>query len=534
MFLVAISLVAVAGALASVPEVTVSTGSLRGVLTEGGAVASFRDVPFATAIRFEAPKPAAAWKGVRDASRFGVGCAQGRSSHNPDVPKNQTEDCTRLNIFTPVSAVGAAPKLPVMVWWHGGGFKEGSSMGPFDLYDGSKMVHAHGVVIVSCNYRLGVFGALVHDGGITGNQGFLDQRSCLQWVKAEIGAFGGDPDSVTIWGQSAGAQSVFLHMASAGSAGLFHRAIFESSPDLSLFEAKDAARLGHEVAKKLNCDKKSDPETIACMRAADADALWSAADAAASYWLTDITTISLSHPTASFLPFKPNVDGIDFVEQPFATILSGNAPGAVPSIIGFNHDEMWALLDSFPSWFRGLEVQAALAILYGLPTAVRAWEHYSKAYPKHDDKDVSLKVLTDYIFTCSSQAMALKMPQAYVYQWNHHDSFGPTVWAKFGLAQCAHLACHETEIPLVFGNMGPAELNISFTPAERELSKVFMQSFTDLAKGRAPTGSSGAVWPLYDATNRSGLAINETAVPGSLGVAASVCADIWDKAGYLH
>merc|ERR1719230_2522695 len=110
--------------------------------------------------------PAAAWTGVRDASSYGAGCKQGHpSAHNPDVPKNQSEDCTRLNVFTPATAIGTpAAALPVMVWWHGGAYKEGSSMGPYGLYDASQIVARDNVVVVTCNYRLGVFGALVHSG----------------------------------------------------------------------------------------------------------------------------------------------------------------------------------------------------------------------------------------------------------------------------------------------------------------------------------------------------------------------------------
>ena len=129
-----------------------------------------------------------------------------------------------------------------MVWWHGGGFQEGSSIGPFELYDGTEMARQHDVLVVSCNYRLGALGALVHAGGINGNFGYYDQRACLRWVQAEIQAFGGDASNVTVWGQSAGAQSIVLHMASNGSAGLFHRAVLESPPDISLFTATDAAR----------------------------------------------------------------------------------------------------------------------------------------------------------------------------------------------------------------------------------------------------------------------------------------------------
>ena len=197
-----------------------------------------------------------------------------------------------------------------------GAYKEGSSFGPFDLYDGGVFAKSGGVVVVSCNYRLDVFGGLVHAGGVDGNFGFLDQRACLQWVQQEIHAFGGDPRNVTAWGQSAGAQSVWLHTVAAGSKGLFHRAVLESVPSLSLLDAKDAAKLGKATAKKLGCKNRTDTETIACLRAANASDLVQAADAAQNDWLVVAGALELAHPTASFLPFKPNVDGQELVEQP--------------------------------------------------------------------------------------------------------------------------------------------------------------------------------------------------------------------------
>ena len=281
------------------PEASVTAGHLRGVWQLGGRVASFRDVPFARAGRFEAPRLPAAWPGIRDASAFGVGCKQGHPDSNPDVPKNQSEDCQRLNVFMPATSLKPSVLLPVLVWWHGGAFKEGSSFGPFDLYEGIHIVAAGSVVVVSCNYRIGALGALSHEGGMGGNYGFLDQRACLQWVQREIHSFGGDAGRVTVWGESAGAQSIYFHMASPGSVGLFHAAVLESSPDLSLFEAKEAYALGRASAKRLGCRNHTDAEVVACLRTADVDALLRAADEASTELFTEIGTLQLHHITAS-------------------------------------------------------------------------------------------------------------------------------------------------------------------------------------------------------------------------------------------
>lgn len=511
------------------PAATVSSGALRGAWVLGGTTAAFKDVPFASLSRFQAPAPAKAWQGTRDATNWGPGCKQHPYGHNPDVPVNQTEDCARLNVFLPASALLAGAKpLPVMVWWHGGAYKEGSSMGPFGLYDGSQIAH-EGVVVVSCNYRLDVLGGLVHSGGLTGNYGFLDQRACLAWVRDEIRSFGGDPSNVTAWGQSAGAQSVIFHMTSPGSAGLFHRAIVESSPSLSLFPAKAAAKLGAAVAREVGCKNLTNAAIIACMRAADADILIEAAGKVGGNALDIVATFDIGRATASFLPFKPNIDGIDIIGQPMEVLLSGKAPAAVPALVGFNQDEMWALLSSVPKWIGAPEVRAVLDAWFGSTTSAKAWAHYAPLFPKGDTTSIVVKILTDYLFTCSSQAVAAATASpSFVYQFNHIDSFGVTLWGKFGLTQCEHRACHMTEIPFVFNNKGPTDLNVTFTPAERAISQRMLGAFTNHAKGIA------AGWTPYTAANRLGLLINETAVDGPLGVAASVCTEIWDHVGYVH
>ena len=293
----------------------------------------------------------------------------------------------------------------------------------------------------------------MHAGGLGGNYGFLDQRACLQWVQDEIHNFGGDAGNVTIWGQSAGAQSGWFHMTSPGSRGLFHRAILESAPDLSLFEAKDAAKLGAEVAKLLNCTTGSSADVIACLRAADLGAVISAASKAEGAVGTILGTLSLKHPTASFLPFKPNIDGVEFTDQPFNTLLT-NSSGTVPTLLGFNHDEMWALMSKLPKWVKGLEVEAGLVALFGLKAGPAAWKYYSKLYPG-DVTSAVVKILTDYVFTCAGQRAALALPTTYVYQNNHFDSFAPTLFTKFGIPQCATdgRVCHMAEIPFVFGNV---------------------------------------------------------------------------------
>ena len=160
MLATASSLLATAIADSPYPSAAVTSGSLRGIWELNGAVASFRGVPFAEAGRFEQPRAPGNWTGTRDASAFAPGCYQsGSNVGNPDVPAVMSEDCLFLNVFTPAAAHlgGGGALAPVMVWWHGGAFKEGSSFGPFELYNGAKMAAAGGVLVVSCAYSLGIY-----------------------------------------------------------------------------------------------------------------------------------------------------------------------------------------------------------------------------------------------------------------------------------------------------------------------------------------------------------------------------------------
>jgi acetylcholinesterase/cholinesterase len=169
-------------------------------------------------------------------------------------PKTVTEDCLFLNLFSPLSALPDS-RLPVMVFFHGGNFLRGYSGG--FLYDGQYIANTTSTIVVTVNYRLAAIGFLVYgrdSDAIEGNFGFKDQRLALQWVQDNIAAFGGDPGEVTIWGQSAGAVSVALHMTTVRSSGLFNKAIMESEPiKITLKDKTDALRLGRDLARELGC-----------------------------------------------------------------------------------------------------------------------------------------------------------------------------------------------------------------------------------------------------------------------------------------
>ena len=227
-------------------------GDLRGALENGITV--FRGVPYAAApvgeLRFSPPQPVPPWRGVRDATRDGPIAPQGRSrlAHvMGDFERPQSEDCLTLNIWTPAPD---SAKRPVLVWIHGGAFASGSGSLPW--YSGERFAANGDVVVVSINYRLGALGFLCLPGVSDGNLGLLDQIAALQFVRDNITGFGGDPDNMTVVGQSAGAASIAILMTMPRTGGLFRRAILQSTPFGRMSRTlEDAHRIGRRLLEVL-------------------------------------------------------------------------------------------------------------------------------------------------------------------------------------------------------------------------------------------------------------------------------------------
>ncbi|MBX7430720.1 carboxylesterase family protein [Mycobacterium sp. Y57] len=280
---------AVIGGIAPVAHaastVEIAQGSVRGV-TEGG-VTSFRGIPFAAPptgeLRWRPPAPPASWNGTLDATEFGPSCIQGR--YSGQQPVAQSEDCLTANVWTPDGTAPGA-NLPVMVWIYGGGFSIGSSALPD--YDGTNFAE-RGVVLVSFNYRLGRLGYFAHPAltaedpdGELGNYGLMDAIAALQWVQANIGALGGDPDNVTIFGESAGGMTVNYLMSSPRSQGLFDKAISQSGfnrlpmPPIRDGGPASGEQQGTAFAESLGITGAG-PDTARALRDLPADTVWAGA-----------------------------------------------------------------------------------------------------------------------------------------------------------------------------------------------------------------------------------------------------------------
>ncbi|WP_414712544.1 carboxylesterase/lipase family protein, partial [Sphingobium sp.] len=259
------------------PEVTIAEGRLRGTAENG--VIAFKGIPFAQPpvgnLRWRAPQPIARWQGVRDASQYGHDCMQlPFPSDAAPLGTPPAEDCLYINVWKPE---GAKAKLPVMVWIYGGGFVNGGSSPP--TYSGAALAK-QGIMVVSFNYRLGRFGTFAHpaltkadaDKGLRANYGYLDQIAALQWVKANIAAFGGDAANVTIIGESAGGMSVHALLTSPMAEGLFQKAVIQSGGPMPMGDATlaGAEKLGAAFGEKKGV-RADDPDALAKLRALPAD-----------------------------------------------------------------------------------------------------------------------------------------------------------------------------------------------------------------------------------------------------------------------
>ena len=249
--------------------VQTATGTVRGKVEWDHRL--FAGIPYAAPpvgpLRFRPPAPAPAWDGIRDATEPGPRCIQDPSA-DPEFGKQSDEDCLSLNVWTP--AMKGSPR-PVMVWIHGGSFTGGSGK----IYDGRWLVSRGDVIVVTINYRLGTLGFLAHPAlgppGDVGNYGLQDQQAALRWVRDNIANFGGDPDKVTVAGESAGGMSVCDHLVAPGSKGLFRAAIIQSAPCGAQADLPTAEQRSVDYAAEVGC---GDPKTAAdCLRALPLDKL---------------------------------------------------------------------------------------------------------------------------------------------------------------------------------------------------------------------------------------------------------------------
>jgi len=462
------------------PVVQTPQGAVEG--QADGALRIFKGLPYATPpvgdLRWTAPRPAADWQGVRNATRFGPSCIQPfplPKSIYTDVPARMSEDCLYLNVWTPSDAKGA----PVIVWIHGGGFTtDTSSEG---IYDGAKLAR-RGVVVVSIDYRLGVLGYLAHPElstesprGVSGNYGLLDQIEALRWVKRNITAFGGDPANVTIAGESAGGLSVLYLMTSPDAQGLFSKAIAESAYMVSTPALKDAV-FGQQSAEMSGAIlvAKLGAQHIAALRLEDGRTLtnYSAALGFAPGGTVD----------GKILP-KQLVDAFEHGEQAQAPIL-----------VGFNSGEIRSLRVLAP------HVPASAAV-YESQIRTRYGDladAYLKLYPSNNLEESVIAATRDALYGWTAERVAIDQTgvgqPAYLYLFDH----------GYPAADSAGLhGFHASELPYVFGaeHLPPLWPKPPANAEETQLSDAIVGYWTSFARTGAPAAAGQPQWPVFGATH---------------------------------
>ena len=430
--------------------------------------------------RWRDPVPKTPESSVIQATIFGPGCPQ--VVDPPYSPATISEDCLSLNIWRRADLEEGAMK-PVMVWIYGGSFMSGGSSMP--IYDGAWLAATEDVVVVSMNYRVGALGFMagIHD--LEGNYGLKDQQLAMRWVRDNIGNFGGDPDNVTLFGESAGAMSVGLHaMSVPSSQSLFKGAIMQSNP-LGI-PYKTAAEAGTE-AKLLEGLLLCSGQDLDCLRSK------SAADIVEAQSSSAIQMISLlGLHLAGFLVWSPVVDGSFMVLDPTVSAEAGGLQ--VPVIMGTTHDEGVLFVHEIAGAFGG-EVDAktyksVLTLIFGSDNVDGIIALYG-INQTGDNKDNLARITTDYLFGCANRfVMSYGVSDIYAYEFNENSI---NVWPK--VVACEGKACHGDDIPFTFHT--DTQLGIQFTEEQNRLSNEMMAYWTKFAATRNPDGVTLTSWPVF-------------------------------------
>ena len=473
-------------ALANAAEgaiVQTDSGPIQGTLKDG--YRTFLGVPYAAppagALRWRSPQPVTPWTEARDATKFGSACAQDGSLTN--IPPSGSEDCLYLNVTTPwkaTSAEAGRALKPVMVYVHGGAFLRGNG----GAYDTSPLVVGGDVVVVTINFRLGIFGHFAHPGlPEGGNFGIEDQAAALRWVQRNAAAFGGDPNNVTLMGQSSGGHTAVALMTAPSAAGLFQRVILESGtanwdwPNAGLFPDRtagtifppraEAESLGSTLATQRGC---ADPATaVECMRAIPANDLMS--------------------PKPGWRYAQP-IYGTDFLPLHPREATRRGLVHRVPVLSGTNLDEGRGFSGFF---FEGAPMSAEryherVTLSYGDKAAAVEAKYPASAYPT--PAMAWAQIMTDRIIVCGSlQANRWLGAATTTYTYEFRDRNAPLVAALPPDVQRG--AVHTFEVPYLINLIG---FNQNFTPEQKTLSNQMIQYWSQFAKTGNPNGAGLPSW----------------------------------------
>ncbi|MDJ0846829.1 MAG: carboxylesterase/lipase family protein [Myxococcota bacterium] len=481
------------------PRVETRDGKIEGCEDEG--VLAFRGIPFAQPpvgeLRFRAPQPPEPWTGVREAKAFGYSAPQAPLAIPlPGMEVGELdEDCLTLNVFTPAADAG---RRPVLVWIHGGGFVIGSSAQP--LYDGAPLVRRGDVVVVTINYRLGPLGFLYLADlcpdleGAVGNAGLRDQIAALAWVHENIERFGGDPDNVTIFGESAGGMSVGSLLGMPAAREHFHKAIPQSGATHNVHTRDTATKVAEHFLGALGV---STPDAARVLRELPPDKLLD----------THRQTMLELGTTLGLLPFQPLVDDDSLRVQPLDAIRAGDA-GGIPLLTGTTRDEwkLFSFLDPQIATLDEAGLRERLAPQLSDPEAMI--EAYRSARSEGDaslPKEIFFAIETDRVFRIPAirlaEAQQAHQPSTYMYRFD---------WVATGMGGALG-ACHAVELPFVFGLLDRpgAQLFTGGGPEAVHLSGIVMDAWVAFARSGDPghEGLPGGRWSPYGPEKRATMVL---------------------------
>jgi para-nitrobenzyl esterase len=538
-------------AIAAAPAVTTPKGISPAQTYDGVAksgITDFFGIRFAAPpvgdLRFAPPAPPPAVAGTISATTFGSPCPQ---SASPFGSESTNEDCLFLNIYVPGSGVSARNNLPVMVFFYGGAFVDGEG----SIYDPSNMAIQGNVIVVTVNYRLGILGYMASSAlsaqsanQVSGNYGFEDQLFALQWVKQNIVAFGGNPNDVTIFGESAGGFSVCAAIVSPQGARLFQRAITESGPcGEPLPSLAGAQASGAAIVSALGCAEPSDVATVACLRALSTTAI-----------LAEQSNITSASSLTSLAAFFPNVDGLLIPQQPILSLALG-AYNHVPIIEGTNHDEgrlfvalgfdLNPQVGTITAADYPIAIQGVASALITESSGLLATTGTTAGSSSGSAAEVNLiteeilhqyplanyagpgealgAVLTDGLFSCtaniSNEIFSLSVP-TYAYQFD--DENAPT--PELPPVSFPYGATHTDELQFLFTL---ASTPSALSNAEKNLAAVMQNYWSSFARSGTPNSLQTPGWAPFSIVAGNVQSLN-TPRPGvEFGFAAQHQCNFW-------
>jgi len=477
--------------------VPVEGGRVSGRREGSAGVRAFLGIPYAAApvgpLRWRPPQPVARWHGVRPAQTLAPQCLQPKRPADSVYAEYagvqpMSEDCLYLNVW---SAAPAGARRPVMVWFHGGAFQQGAGSNPVFVRGN---LAEQGVVLVTFNYRLGPFGFMAHPGlsaesaqRCSGNYGLLDMAAVLRWVQRHIAAFGGDPEQVTLFGQSAGAAAIVDLMAAPSLRGLFARAVAQSFGVTPMPTIAEAERSGAAFAERVGA------AGMGALRQLDAETLLARYEESGERWM-------------------PIVDG-DFIARPVRATFEEGRQAPVPLLTGWNADEG----TTFPAAAGAANLRERLRARFGGRSAAA-----ERFYPCTDDataRSASLALVGDELFAGGVWQAArahARIAPTYVYHFDHRQPFSPG--QRFSEAEDpATLGVfHSAEYPYVFGST--AVLTRDWRSADRRMTELMQAYWLQFAKSGNPNGDALPRWPTFVDEGASPTVMRLAPEPGLIDV----------------